>query len=109
MQVSAARAEHTNHKAGTPANGGKPLVESSAAEPSAAAAVVGAFRVPANHRAGPYPRAPKHKNHRPAPQPPPPPRPSKHHNHQPGGLDEEGSAHSPRYRKRPLGPLEQVS
>ncbi|XP_034239051.1 extensin-like [Thrips palmi] len=52
-------------------------------------------------------RAPKYKNHKPVPQPSGPPRPVRYHNHKPGGLDEQESMTSLRYRKRPLSPLEQ--
>ncbi|KAE8746404.1 Cuticle Protein CPR RR Unclassified 15 [Frankliniella occidentalis] len=125
---------HANHKDAFPKggaapnhrpepNGDNPLVESSAAESSAAAAAVilegPGHRTPGNHRPGARPlsspttptpsRAPKFKNHKPAPpgQAPAPARPVKYHNHRPGSLDGEESMTSLRYRKRPLGPIEQ--
>ncbi|XP_052123972.1 translation initiation factor IF-2-like isoform X2 [Frankliniella occidentalis] len=98
-------------------------VRIAAAESSAAAAAVilegPGHRTPGNHRPGARPlsspttptpsRAPKFKNHKPAPpgQAPAPARPVKYHNHRPGSLDGEESMTSLRYRKRPLGPIEQ--
>lgn len=81
--------KHRKNKGGNHRQAGKttPLVESSAAEQSNV--VVAAPRRPP-------------PNHRPPPLPPP-------RNHRPGHLRGDESMTSPRYRKRPLGPLEQVS
>ncbi|KAK3922908.1 Cuticle protein 14 isoform b [Frankliniella fusca] len=116
------RPEPAGPDTGQQADGDNSLVESSAAESAATAAIVledPGHRTPGNHRPGPRPllpptqapaRAPKFKNHKPAPpgQAPAPARPVKYHNHRPASLDGEESMTSLRYRKRPLGPIEQV-